>query len=135
MTSNRRRRTLTNAEREQRRTAERERAKQAATELLSSDGWARWVRSRQLFSCYSLGNQLLLALAFYERGIDPEPVAGFQTWIKLGRGVRKGQRGIRLVARLGAKKRDKEDDRAQADREGQKERRPRYTTVAVFSLS
>jgi hypothetical protein len=53
MTSNRRRRTLTDAEREQRRTADRERAKQAANELLSSDGWSRWVRSRQLFSSYS----------------------------------------------------------------------------------
>jgi hypothetical protein len=135
MTSNRRRRTLTDAEREQRRTADRERAKQAANALLSSDGWARWVRSRQLFSSYSLGNQLLLALAFHERGIDPEPVAGFQTWIKLGRGVRKGERGIRLVARLAPKKADQADDRTRADREEQEERRPRYTTVAVFSLS
>ncbi len=135
MTSNRRRRTLTDAEREQRRTADRERAKQAANELLSSDGWSRWVRSRQLFSSYSLGNQLLLALAFYERGIDPEPVAGFRTWIKLGRSVRKGERGIRLVARLAPKKADDADDRPEADRDGQEERRPRYTTVAVFTLS
>jgi N-terminal domain of anti-restriction factor ArdC len=135
MTSNRRRRTLTDAEREQRRTADRERAKQAASALLSSDGWSRWVRARQLFSSYSLGNQLLLALAFHERGIDPEPVAGFRTWIKLGRAVRKGERGIRLFARLAPKKADEADDRTQAEREGREERRPRYTTVAVFSLS
>jgi len=135
MTSNRRRRTLTDAEREQRRTADRERAKQAASALLSSDGWARWVRSRQLFASYSLGNQLLLALAFYERGIEPEPVAGFRTWIKLGRSVRKGERGIRLVARLAPKKADQVDDRTQADRQEGEERWPRYTTVAVFSLS
>jgi len=135
MTSNRRRRTLTDAEREQRRTADRERAKQAASALLSSDGWARWARSRQLFASYSLGNQLLLALAFYERGIEPEPVAGFRTWIKLGRSVRKGERGIRLVARLAPKKADQVDDRTQADRQEGEERWPRYTTVAVFSLS
>lgn len=135
MTTNRRRRTLTDAEREQRRTADRDRAKQATNALLSSDGWARWVRSRQLFTSYSLGNQLLLALAFYERGIDPEPVAGFRTWIKLGRSVRKGERGIRLIARLASKKADEADERTQADRDRQEERRPRYTTVAVFSVS
>jgi hypothetical protein len=135
MTSNGRRRTLTDAEREQRRTAGRERAIQAANALLSCDGWSRWVRARQLCSSYSLGNQLLLALSFHERGIDPEPVAGFRTWIKLGRAVRKGERGIRLVARLAPKKPDEADDRSQADREEREERRQRYTTVAVFSLS
>ena len=79
MTSNTRRPALTDAEREQRRTADRERAKQAANALLSSEGWTRWVHARQLFHSYSLSNQLILALAFHERGIDPEPVAGFRT--------------------------------------------------------
>ena len=135
MTSNKRRPTLTDAEREQHRTADRERAKRAANALLSSDGWTRWVRSRHLFHSYSVSNQLLLALAFHERGIDPEPVAGFRTWIKLGRAVRKGERGIRIFARITPKRPDRSDDRTPAEREERERGRPRYTTVAVFSLS
>ena len=50
MTSRRR---LSEAEREQRRRADRERVKEAALELLSSEGWQRWVRARQLFHAYS----------------------------------------------------------------------------------
>ncbi len=48
-----RRRRFSEAEREQRRLADRERVKEAANELLSSEGWARWVRARQTFHAYS----------------------------------------------------------------------------------
>jgi hypothetical protein len=131
MTSTTHRRTLSHAEREQRRTAERERAKRAAEALLSSDGWTRWVRARQLFHTYSLSNQLLLALAFHERGIDPEPVAGFRTWIKLGRAVRKGERGIRIYARLTPKPPDHTRDAAHAEPDRQDDHRPRYMTDPI----
>src|SRR3954447_24027114 len=40
------RRRLTDAQRDERRQADRERLGQAARELLSSDGWARWMRVR-----------------------------------------------------------------------------------------
>ena len=43
------RRRLSDAEREQRRTAERERVKQATEQLLTSEGWQRWVRARSMF--------------------------------------------------------------------------------------
>jgi len=46
------RRRLSEAEREQRRLADRERVKEAANELLSSEGWVRWVRARQTFHAY-----------------------------------------------------------------------------------
>lgn len=38
--------TLTEAEREQRRAQQRERLKQSAEQLLTSDGWRRWVQIR-----------------------------------------------------------------------------------------
>jgi hypothetical protein len=44
---------VSEAEREQRRRADRERVKEAASELLSSQGWQRWVRARQAFHAYS----------------------------------------------------------------------------------
>jgi hypothetical protein len=48
------RRRLSESEREQRRTAERERVKEAAEQLLTSEGWQRWVRARSMFRRYSL---------------------------------------------------------------------------------
>jgi len=48
------RRRFSKAEREQRRLADRERVKEAANELLSSEGWARWVGARQTFHAYSI---------------------------------------------------------------------------------
>jgi hypothetical protein len=43
-------------------------------------------------------NCMLIALDFHLRGTEPEPVAGFRTWLKLGRCVRKGEHGIRIAA-------------------------------------
>jgi len=41
------------SERAERRRADRERLRRAAQELLCSEGWARWVRTRALFHAYS----------------------------------------------------------------------------------
>ena len=50
------RRRLTEAERDARRQADRERVEQAARALLTSDGWKRWIRVRATngLSRYSL---------------------------------------------------------------------------------
>jgi hypothetical protein len=47
-------RRLTDQERAERHRQDRERLQRAARELLSSDGWARWVRVRAMFHSYSL---------------------------------------------------------------------------------
>lgn len=87
---------LTDAEREQRRAADRQRLKQAAEQLLTSDGWQRWVRlrSRAGLARLSLSNQLLVALA----RPDASFVAGFKAWLDLGYCVRKGEKAIRIIA-------------------------------------
>lgn len=46
------------------------------------------------FRRYSLGNQLLIAMARPEA----TQVAGFHAWLKMGRAVRKGEKGIRILA-------------------------------------
>ncbi len=99
------RRRFSEAEREQRRLADRERVKEAASELLSSEGWARWVRARQTFHAYSASNCMLIALQCHQRGIVPEQIAGFHTWIKLGRAVRKGEKALRILAPITVKQR------------------------------
>ena len=96
---------LTDAEREQRRAADRERLKQAAEQLLTSDGWQRWVRlrSRAGLARLSLSNQLLVALA----RPDASFVAGFKAWLDLGYCVGKGEKAIRIIAPMPIKERDR----------------------------
>jgi hypothetical protein len=87
---------LSDREREQRRERDRERLKQAAEQLLTSEGWQRWVRVRARggLARLSLNNQLLVALSCP----DATFVAGFRAWLKLGYCVPKGEKAIRIVA-------------------------------------
>ena len=80
-------RRLSERERAERRRQDRERLQRAAQELLTSEGWARWVRVRAMFHSYSAGNCMLIASQCHERGIVAERVAGFRTWLRLGRCV------------------------------------------------
>ena len=81
---------LTDAEREERRRQDRERLEAALAELLTSEGWKRWLRARSVLHSYSLHNTLLIAHQCAARGIEPTYVAGFKAWLRLGRCVRKG---------------------------------------------
>lgn len=122
------RRRLTDDERAQRRAHDRERLEQAARDLLTSDGWQRWVkvRSRNGLAKYSLNNQLLIAL----QAPDAQFVAGFHAWKDLGRRVAKGQHGIRILAPMPLRARDDSD--AKTDDE-----RPRtlFKSVVVFDIA
>jgi len=80
-------RRLSEQQRTERRREDRERLRRAAEELLSSEGWARWVRVRAMFHSYSAGNCMLIAMQCHERAIVPEHV---------------GQRGAGRVGRVRA---------------------------------
>jgi hypothetical protein len=122
------RRRLSEADREQRRRADRERVKEAAAELLCSEGWRRWVRARETFHVYSTSNCMLIAMQCHQRGIVAEHIAGFQTWIKLGRAVRKGEQALRILAPITAKGR-------QQDSKECEEQRVFFKTAFVFDVS
>jgi hypothetical protein len=122
-------RRLTEEERAERRRQDRERLQQAARELLNSEGWARWVRTRAMFHSYSAGNCMLLAAQAHARGLALTHVAGFRTWLKLGRAVRKGQAALRILAPVTVKERDKLPGE-EAD-----QRRVFFKTAFVFDLS
>jgi antirestriction protein ArdC len=79
-------------ERAERRRADREFARRAVEQLRSSEGWQRWLAARRHFHCYSLTNQLLIAM----QRPDATRVAGFRAWLKLGYCVRRGERAIRI---------------------------------------
>jgi hypothetical protein len=122
-------RQLSEHERAERRRQDRERLQHAAQEPLSSDGWARWVRARGLFHNYSASNCALLAWQCHERGIVPTRIAGFHTWLKLGRCVRKGEVALRILAPVSVKDRDR------LSGEETDERRVFFKTAFVFDVS
>ena len=120
-------RRLSDSERAERRERDRERLKQAAEQLLTSEGWQRWVRVRAQggLARLSLNNQLLVALSCP----DATFVAGFRAWLKLGYCVRKGEKAIRIVAPMPIKQRETET----AD--GDDETRVLFKGVSVFDRS
>jgi antirestriction protein ArdC len=122
-------RRLSETERAERRRQDRERLQQAARELLSSEGWARWVRTRSMFHAYSAGNCMLVAAPCHQRGIVPTRIAGFRTWLKLGRVVRKGETALRILAPVPVKQRDEQTV------EESEERRVLFRTAFVFDVS
>ena len=120
---------LSDEERDERRRQDRERLQHAAQELLSSDGWARWVKTRAMFHSYSAGNCMLLAAQAHQRGIALTHVAGFRTWLKLGRSVRQGETALRILAPITVK------DRPKLAGEETNERRVFFKTAFVFDVS
>lgn len=78
----------------ERREEERIRIEESVRELLTSEGWERWARTRAAFHTYSLCNTLLIA----RQMPDATMVAGYRTWQSIGRQVRKGSTGIRIMA-------------------------------------
>jgi hypothetical protein len=101
-------RRLNEQERAKRRRQDRERLQTAAEQLLTSEGWQRWVRVRSQagLARLSISNQLLVALA----RPDATFVAGFSTWLRLGYAVRKGERAVAIIAPLPLKERDRMTD-------------------------
>ena len=122
-------RKLTETERDARRQADRDRLENAAGELLTSEGWTRWVRVRYSVGLgrYSPRNQWLIAAEGAKRGITPTFVAGFRAWLSLNRVVAKGSKAIYILAPVSVKDRDE-----QGEETG--ERRTFFRSVPVFDV-
>ena len=63
--------------------------------LVESEGWRAMLDTAAKFHSYSLGNLLLIGAQAPQATTR---VAGFRTWQSLGRQVRKGERGIAILA-------------------------------------
>jgi hypothetical protein len=124
------RKPLTDAQRDARRKADRERLEQAARALLTSEGWQRWIKVRASngLARYSLNNQWLIAIEAHARGITPAYIAGFRAFLDLNRCVRKGEKAIRILAPVTVKQRD-------TDGENTGETKTFFRTVPVFDVS
>ena len=62
--------------------------------LVESEGWRAMLDTAAKFHSYSLGNLVLIAL----QAPQATRVAGFRGWQSVGRQVRKGERGIAILA-------------------------------------
>lgn len=96
--------------------------------LRSSQEWTRYLTFCAAFHRYSISNVLLI-LAQRE---DATHVAGYRAWQKLGRQVRKGERGIAILG-TGEKKVTEEDQ--DAGEETTTGRRRVFFPVRVFDIA
>jgi antirestriction protein ArdC len=123
-----RRRNFSDAERaayrETKRAEARDAIHRAARALLTSDGWRKWAETRATFHGYSLNNCMLIAMQCPEA----THVAGFKAWKQLGRNVRKGEHGLKIMAPMVVQRRD--DDGDESD-----ETITLFRAVSVFDIS
>ncbi|GJF01454.1 ArdC-like ssDNA-binding domain-containing protein [Pseudonocardia sp. D17] len=71
---------------------------EAVAELASGEAWTAMLRVTAKLHGYSARNVMLLWAQAEQRGASLTQVAGFRTWLSLGRAVRKGERGYRVLA-------------------------------------
>lgn len=95
----------------------------ATREILTSEGFRRWCSTRDKFHDYSIGNQILIAM----QRPDATRVAGYRKWQSMDRQVRKGERGIRILAPIVKKVENEQGD--------EEKRAVWFKLVSVFDVS
>lgn len=67
-------------------------------ELVTSDDWREALAVAARFHDYSFSNTRLIWAQAVARGFVPTRVAGYRTWRELGRQVRRGEKGLAILA-------------------------------------
>ncbi|MDN5920336.1 MAG: ssDNA-binding domain-containing protein [Pseudonocardia sp.] len=80
----------------------------AIAELTGDEQWTAMLRTAARFHRYSFRNTMLLLLQAEEREVTITRVAGLRTWGDVGRRVRKGEKGYKILAPLPRKLGDEE---------------------------
>ncbi|MGB6163188.1 MAG: ArdC family protein [Pseudonocardiaceae bacterium] len=83
---------------------------------------------------YSMRNAAMLTTQAEERGMTLTDIDSFRGWIERGRCVRKGERGLRIVAPKGTES-PGDDSAEQADQGDGEDIRVRFRMVTVFDIS
>lgn len=102
-----------------------DRLEQGVTELFDSDHYKEYLRVMARFHRYSFNNTLLIAM----QCPGATRLAGFQSWKKFGRHVKKGEKGIKVIAPTPFKKTVEEDG------EEKEVVVPRYKAVSTYDVS
>ena len=71
---------------------------EAVLALVADPAWRAMLDTATKFHGYSLANQLSIHWHADRQGFTPTRVAGFRTWKSLGRRVRKGSKGLPILA-------------------------------------
>jgi antirestriction protein ArdC len=109
-------------------------SEQAFNELVSavdagkSQRLVEYLKAMGKFHKYSLGNAILIGF----QKPDATHVAGFRTWKRLGRHVKKGENGIAIMAPIIYRKKKPEDS---DNKESEDEEVRTFKTVHVFDIS
>lgn len=93
---------------------------QGIKNLAEQDNWLNHLKAQAIFHAYSFNNTCLIINQYP----DASRVAGFNAWKKLNRNVKKGEKGIRILAPMVHK-----------DKEDQESVRVSFRSVAVFDIS
>ena len=96
-----------------------------------SEGLTAYLSAMGKFHTYSFGNILEIA----RQRKDATRVAGFHAWNQLGRNVRKGERGIRILAPMIGSKRKKNSEAEKDSPERNKPVLVGFRAVYVFDVS
>ena len=71
-----------------------EKLESGVLDIYASDNYAQYISAMAKFHSYSFGNALLILM----QRPDASRVAGFNTWKQLGRQVKRGEKGIMILA-------------------------------------
>lgn len=75
-----------------------EQLRDSLAELVTSEDWQRALAVAARFHDYSFANTRLIWAQSLARGFSPTRVAGYRAWQELGRQVRKGEKGLQILA-------------------------------------
>ncbi len=78
----------------------------AVEQLVTGEQWQRALDVASQFHNYSWNNLLLIQTQAIDRGFLPTRVAGFTQWKKLGRNVRRGEKGLKILAPVTYRRQD-----------------------------
>lgn len=96
--------------------------------------WLSDMRSGDLWR-YSYGNLYLARLQAKARDMEITRLAGFKRWQQLGYKVKKGEKGLRVLAPKSYVRKDPQTGEALLDENGEKRRGMYFGTVSVFDIS
>ncbi|MEQ2527586.1 ArdC family protein [Bacillaceae bacterium CLA-AA-H227] len=94
--------------------------------ITSSDRYQEFLKFSSRFYNYSINNQILI----WVQKPNATFVAGFQTWKKMGRPVKKGEKGIRILAPVQVSV-----NKVNEDGEEEVIKFNRYQMISVFDIS
>ena len=100
-------------------------------QIQESDDYRSYLNTVSRFHRYSISNTMLI----WMQRPDATHVAGFHTWLSLGRHVRKGEKGIRIFAPMPYRKTVAVLDEATRESEEQESDHLRFRAVSVFDIS